>query len=150
MTTLKPSLMPAGNVVIKSFEKDGIHRHSQAIESYFQLSHKGLLAVNKVVSFDIPTNLQLISLWLVFPNATIQTDTMQLIFINDRENIIDALEFSLDSIKINPFWAVWEIPFKVITPDWKLSFSCSAEVNQFNLWAKEVNIESTILGQKSD
>lgn len=145
---IKPSVMPAGNVILKSFESEGIHRHSDPIENYYPLTYRGAVVANKVIYFDIPKDLQLLSISIA--STAILTDSSLIIILikNTQQNI--SYPFTIKPIGITPLGIVGvfaNLPFLIISSDWKLEITVNFSITYLNIWAKEIFIEREILGR---
>lgn len=147
---IKPSVMPAGNVILKSFESEGIHRHSDPIENYYPLLYRGTLAANNKVFFDIPKHLQILSI-LIASNAIIDAGSNIILSINNTQDDV-TYSFTIAAPATIPAGTVGvfvDFPFLVISPNWKLEISINFNINYLNIWAREVFVEPAILGQRN-
>lgn len=144
----KPSVMPAGNVVLRSFESEGVHRHSNPIENYYPLTYRGAVVASKVIYFDIPKDLQLLS--IAISSTAVLTDSNSIIIMmkNTQENI--SHPFVIKPTGVVPFGIVSvfaNLPFLMVSPDWKLEITINFSITYLNIWAKEIFIEREILGR---
>lgn len=146
----KSSVMPAGSVVLRSFESDGIHRHSDPIKNYYPLLYRGTLAANNKVFFDIPKHLQILSI-LIASDAIINAGSNVTLSIKNTQDDI-TYTFTIMSPATIPAGTVGvfvDFPFLVISPDWRLEISINFNINYLNIWAREVFVEQAILGQRN-
>lgn len=151
----KPSVMPAGNVVLRSFESEGIHRHSRPVDDYdFLLSVSPTLA-NIETSFTIPKHLQLLSIFFA-SNKTIAAATKIISTIYHYEagdsmapivykNAVVVADATGPDIIINI-----NLPsFLIVSPGQKLDIFINFDISYLKVWAKEVYLNTPpIYGQK--
>jgi len=153
--TFNPSVIPAGNVVLRSFESEGIHRHSRPIDDYdFLLSVAPTLA-NVGISFTIPKHLQLLSIFFA-SNKTIAAatkiqssilhyedgDAMQPVTYKNSVVVADASVAGVINIINLP-------SFLIVKPGQKLDIFLNFDISYLKVWAKEVYVNTPpIYGQK--
>jgi hypothetical protein len=146
---MEKSTIQAGTVSLQSFQKDGIHRHSAPIESYYSLFFKGTLAPNQSISFDILASLQLISLLIGSSDNTVSSGKITISIINTEDIITSQFEIPFtDTDPSSGAVASAEFPFMVIKDRWRVEVKTTFNTNYIQLWGKEVYIESRILGQR--
>lgn len=148
--TFKSSVIPAGSVVLRSFESEGIHRHSDPIENYYPLVYRGTLAADNKVFFEIDRHLQILSI-LISSDAIIDAGSHVTLSIkNVKDNITYTFTIMAPvTIPAGTVGVFIDFPFLVISPDWKLEISINFDINYLNIWAKEVFVEPAILGQRN-
>jgi len=113
-----PSTIPAGQVTLRGFEKDGIHRHSEGIGSYQQLVNRNNLAANEEIFWELPISFQLLSIWLkagAVPNESAKAD----ILINSLvlgDGFFPLITFNLREKQIDSqnLWIGWEPPLTIL------------------------------------
>jgi hypothetical protein len=146
---MEKSTIQAGTVSLQSFQKDGIHRHSAPIESYYSLFFKGTLAPNQSISFDILASLQLISLLIGSSDNTVSSGKITISIINTEDIITSQFEIPFtDTDPSSGAVASTEFPFMVINPKWRVEVKTNFNTNYIQLWAKQVFLEARILGQR--
>jgi len=146
--TFKPSVMPAGNVILKSFESEGIHRHSHPIDEYdFLLSVAPVLA-NNAIGFNITKHLQLLSIFFK-SNKTIaaatkiqssifhyeEGDAMAPVIYKNSVVVADAAASGVISIINLP-------TFLIVSPGQKLDIFINFDISYLKVWAKEVFVNT--------
>jgi hypothetical protein len=146
---MEKSTILAGTVSLQSFQKDGIHRHSAPMESYYSLFFKGALAPNQSISFDILASLQLISLLIGSSDNTVSSGKITISIINTEDIITSQFEIPFtDTDPSSGAVASTEFPFMVINPKWRVEVKTTFNTNYIQLWAKQVFLEARILGQR--
>lgn len=146
--TFNPSVIPAGNVVLRSFESEGIHRHSDPIESYYPLVYRGAVTANQKIFFDIPKNLQLLSI-AIATTAILNDASLLVMFLKNIEQNI-SYPFTIKPIgnlTLATVGVFINLPFLMVSPDWKLEITMNFNIHYINIRAKEIFIEREILGR---
>jgi hypothetical protein len=113
-----PSTIPAGQVTLRGFEKDGIHNHSEGTSSYQQLVNRNNLAANEEIFWELPISFQLLSIWLkagAIPNESAKAD----ILINSLvlgNGFFPLITFNLSEKQIDSenLWIGWEPPLTIL------------------------------------
>ena len=155
--TFKPSVIPAGNVVLRSFESEGIHRHSRPIDDYdFLLSIAPTLA-NTAISFNISKNLQLLSIFFGSKKTIAAATKIQSSILHYEDG--DAMEpvtyrNSVVIADISPSSVINIInlpPFLIVRPGQRVDIFMNFDISYLKVWAKEVYVNTPpIYGQKYD
>jgi hypothetical protein len=146
--TLRPSIIPAGNVALRGFEQDGIYQQSAGIQNYYQLVSNAYIAANGTgVTFLLPDSLELISLWASLGNNPInlETDIITLTITDTNNNYQNNLDISASKVAINNYWIAWEFPKLILEKDITLSFSASFDINFLRIFAQPCYIAKTIV-----
>lgn len=152
---IKPSVMPAGNVVLRSFESEGIHRHSRPLDDYDFLLSVAPTPANTETSFTILKHLQLLSIFFVsnkqIAAATkiISTiyhyeagDSMPPIMYRNAVVVADTTGPGVINIINLP-------SFLIVSPVQKLDIFINFDISYLKVWAKEVYVNTpAIYGQK--
>lgn len=145
---LNPSVIFAGTTSLRSYENAGVHRHSHPVENYQPLSYTGATPANTPINFVIPVYLQLLSLLIGSTQSNLQNATVSFA-IKDVNNITSSLIVPIPDINpANGAIAFIDFPFMILNPGATLTISASFATNYFNLWTKEVFVDSAILGQR--
>lgn len=146
--TLRPSIIPAGNVALRGFEQDGIYQQSSGIQNYYQLVSNSYIAANGAeVTFLLPDSLELISLWAASVNNPInlETDIITLTISDMNNNYQNGFEVPASKVAINNRWIAWELPSLILEKDIVLSFSASFDINLLRIFAQPCYIAKTIV-----
>jgi hypothetical protein len=146
--TLRPSIIPAGNVALRGFEQDGIYHQSAGIQSYYQLVSNAFIAANGAgVTFLLPNSLELISLWASSVNNPInlETDIISLTINDTNNNYQNTLDLSASKVGINNFWIAWEFPKLILEKDITVSVSASFDINFLRIFAQPCHMANTIV-----
>jgi hypothetical protein len=148
---IRPSTIQAGTTVLKSYEDNGIQRHSRPIEDYYPLIYRGNLSANQKVFFNIPVHLQVLSI-LISSTAVISAESY--IQITLRDTVDNATYvFTINAPVSIPAGVVGmfiDFPFLVLSPSWKLEISINFAITYLSFWGKEVYVNEPIYGQKND
>jgi hypothetical protein len=113
-----PSTIPAGQVTLRGFEENGIHKHAEGISSYQQLVNRNNLAANEEIFWELPISFQLLSIWLKagsVPNELAKAD----ILINSLalgDGFFPLITFNLSEKQIDSenLWIGWEPPLTIL------------------------------------
>ncbi|CAO5058572.1 DUF2808 domain-containing protein [Microcystis aeruginosa] len=143
-----PSIIPAGNIVLKGFEENSVHKHAAGIETYTHLTNYNLLPANKGVIWELPINLQIESIW-VKTSTTLSASSKLDILIN---SVIVGTSFtSLISLLLEPKridtsnpWIAWEPPFCVIPAGLTVKAIANVDTETIYIAGKEVHLNPTI------
>lgn len=152
-STLRPSTIPAGNIVLKGFEQDGVYRQSQGIESYHTLSQNGFLPAGASLTFVLPANLQILSIW--FLPTDLQTITSQHhinFYLSSSVGIGYASWLELPALPLkvgNSPTCVWEPPFLVLEQGISLQLSFNFAIAYVGIFGKIVDLYAPTLGNVS-
>lgn len=150
----KPSVMPAGNVVLRSFESEGIHRHSRPIDDYdFLLSIAPTIA-NTSTSFNISKHLQLLSIFFASPKIITAGTKIQSSIVHYEDESMSPLTYR-NSVTLVDASAIGTINiinlplFLIVSPGQKMDVFLNADISYLKVWAKEVYVNTPpIYGQK--
>lgn len=152
---IKPSVMPAGNVVLRSFESEGIHRHSRPVDDYDFLLSVAPTPANTGISFTIPKHLQLLSIFFA-SNKTIAAATkIQSSILHYEEggsmqpvtyrNSVVVADISAPSI----IHIINLPPFLIVSPGQMVDIFINFDISYLKVWAKEVYVNTLpIYGKK--
>ena len=148
---MRPSTILAGTTVLKSYEENGVHRHSRPIDDYYPLIYRGTLSANQKVFFNIPTHLQILSI-LIASTATINAGSnikLTLRNLTDNATFIVTINAPVE-IPAGVVGMFVDFPFLVLSPSWKLEVSLTFNITYLSFWAKEAYVNDAIYGQKDD
>ena len=153
---IKPSVMPAGNVVLRSFESEGIHRHSRPVDDYDFLLSVAPTPANTAIRFAIPKHLQLLSIFFA-SNKTIAAATkIQSSILHYEEgdsmppvtykNSVVVADISAPSV----IHIINLPPFLIVSPGQMVDIFINFDISYLKVWAKEVYVNTLpIYGKKS-
>lgn len=143
-----PSIIPAGNIVLKGFEENNIYKHAAGIETYTHLTNYNLLPANKGVTWELPINLKIESIWVKASTPPLASSKLD-ILIN---SVIAGNTFaSLISLLLEPkridtsnAWIGWEPPFCVIPAGLTVKAIANIATETIYIVGKEVYLTPSI------
>ena len=151
----KPSVIPAGNVVLRSFESDGIHRHSHPVDDYDFLFSVAPTLANTATTFSISKNLQLLSIFFGSKKTIAAATKIHASILHYEDG--DAMEpmtyrNSVVVADISPAGVINIInlpPFLIVRPGQKIDIFINFDISYLKVWAKEVYVNTLpIYGKK--
>lgn len=143
-----PSTIPAGQVTLRGFEENGIHKHSEGISSYQQLVNRNNLEANEEIFWELPISFQLFSIWLkagAVPNESAKAD----ILINSLvlgDGFFPLITFNLSEKQIDSenLWIGWEPPLTILPKGSILKIKVSVATEIIYLTGKECYLNPVI------
>jgi hypothetical protein len=116
-----PSTIPAGQVTLRGFEEDGIHKHSEGISSYQQLVNRNNLAANEEIFWELPISFQLFSVWLKTSTGLNETEQsakadilINSLFLGGEFFPLITFNLSEKQIDSENLWIGWEPPLTIL------------------------------------
>ncbi|NCQ84144.1 MAG: hypothetical protein GPJ00_06350 [Microcystis aeruginosa W13-18] len=145
---ITPSIIPAGQVVLRGFQEDNIFRNAQGIEFYVQLTNYNLLQANQGVVWEIPIYFELLSIWIktvTVPNQNAKIDfSTNLVISGDNFTPLLTLNLLDQQIDTNNTWANYKPPATIIQKNFALKAESNVPTEIIYLigrecWATSVN-----------
>jgi hypothetical protein len=126
---IAPSIIPAGQVVLRGFQEDNIFKNAQGVESLIQLTNYNLLAANQGVVWEIPVYFELLSIWVKtvsIPTSNAKIDfSTNLVISGDNFTPLLTLNLLDQQVDTNNTWANYKPPTTII----QKNFAFKAESN---------------------
>lgn len=142
------SSIPAGQVTLRGFEENGLHKQAQGIETFQQLANSNNLLANQEIIWEIPVNFQLISIWLklVEVPSELATSTILINLLGSNNNFIEAIAFNLKAKQLDDqsLWVGWEPPLTIFPKGSILKARTTVAVESIFLVGKECYLNSVI------
>lgn len=145
---IKPSVMPAGNVVLRSFESEGIHRHSRPVDDYDFLLIVAPILANTAVNFTITKHLQLLSIFFasnksIAAATKIQSSILHYEKGDDMEPVVYRNSVVVADIAASGVISIINLPpFLIVSPGQKLDIFINFDISYLKVWAKEVYVNT--------
>jgi len=144
------STIPAGQVTLRGFEENGLHKHAQGIETFQQLANSNNLLANQEIIWEIPINFQLMSIWmkLVEVPSELAKSTILINSLGSNNNFVEAIAFNLKAKQLDnqSLWVGWEPPLTIFSKGSVLKAKTTVAVESIFLVGKECYFNSVIRG----
>lgn len=147
--TFEPSIIPAGQVVLRGYQENNIFRHAQGVESYQQLINYNVLQANQGVTWELPIDFELLSIWVktvTLANSTAKVDLSinSLIASNSFTNVV-SLNLQAKQIDSSNLWCGWSPPLTILPKGLTVKLQANVPTEIMYLAGRECYLSPAIL-----
>lgn len=144
-----PSIIPAGQVTLRGYQENNIFRHAQGVEAYQQLINYNVLQANQGVTWELPIDFELLSIWVktvTLANSTAKVDLSinSLIASNSFTNVV-SLNLQAKQIDSSNLWCVWSPPLTILPKGLTVKLQANVPTEIMYLAGRECYLSPAIL-----